>query len=129
MMMDVRPIRDDADLTWALAEVAPYFDEPPQIGSAEAARFDVLSSLIASYEDRHHRIDPSSPVEVLRYAIDSLGRTQSDLARVLGSRSRASEVLAGRRPLTLDMIRAISAAWKLPVAALIEDVDQARLIA
>lgn len=86
---------------------------------AEADRFDVLSTLIEAYEDRHHSIPEAGPVDVLRYAIDELGHTQAELASLLGSKSRASEILSGKRRLTLEMIQAISAAWRISVAALV----------
>ncbi len=117
-MMDVRPIRDDGDLTWALAEIARYFDHVPVQGSTEADRFDVLSTLIESYESRVHAVPPADPADVLRFAIETLGHSQAELADLLNSRPRASEVLSGKRPLTLDMIRAISTAWRIPAAAL-----------
>jgi HTH-type transcriptional regulator / antitoxin HigA len=56
---------------------------------------------------------------VLRYAIDELGHTQADLAELLGSRSRASEVLARRRALTVEMIHKIGGAWKIPADLLV----------
>lgn len=117
-MMDIRPIRTDADLEWALAEIEPYFDNQPVPGSAEGDRFDVLATLIEAYENTHHQIEASDPVDILHFAIEDLGRSQNQLADLLGSRSRASEILSRKRPLTLDQIRAISAAWNLPVAAL-----------
>ncbi|MGA0596468.1 helix-turn-helix domain-containing protein [Enterovirga sp. CN4-39] len=117
--MDVRPIRTEADLDWALAEVSRYFDQPPEPDTPEADRFDVLTTLIAAYESREHQVPAAGPVEVLRYAIEELGRTQSELAAILGSRSRASEVLHGKRPLTPEMIARISAAWHIPAAALL----------
>jgi HTH-type transcriptional regulator / antitoxin HigA len=56
---------------------------------------------------------------VLQYAIDELGHSQAELADLLGSRSRASEVLSRRRALTVDMIRKIGAAWKIPADLLV----------
>ena len=60
------------------------------------------------------------PVDVLHYAIDELGHSQAELADILGSRSRASEVLARRRPLTLEMIQKINANWKIPADLLVQ---------
>ena len=54
------------------------------------------------------------PVDVLHYAIEEFGHSQAELADILGSRSRASEVLARRRPLILEMIQKITASWKIP---------------
>jgi HTH-type transcriptional regulator / antitoxin HigA len=125
-MMDVRPLRTEADYEWALKEVEPYFDNPPQPGTAEADRFDVLSTLIEKYEDAQFAIPRADPVDVLHFAIETMGRSQADLARIIGSRPRASEILSRKRPLTLDMIRAISAEWKLPIETLTGAYELAR---
>lgn len=117
-MMDVRALHTDADYEWALKEVERYFDRPPEPGTDDADRFDVLSTLIEKYEDAEYDIPAADPIEVLHFAIDSMGRTQADLARIVGSRARASEILNRKRRLTLEMIRAISAEWKLPVETL-----------
>ena len=59
--MDVKPIRNDADLDWALAEVEQYFDSPPAPGTPEADRFDALTDLIEAYESKHEPIDTPDP--------------------------------------------------------------------
>lgn len=125
-MMDVRALHTDADYKWALKEVERYFDSPPKPGTADADRFDVLSVLIEKYEDNEHDVSASDPIDVLHFAIDSMGRSQADLARIVGSRARASEILNRKRHLTLDMIRAISAAWKLPIETLASRYELAR---
>ncbi|MDH6638057.1 UNVERIFIED_ORG: antitoxin component HigA of HigAB toxin-antitoxin module [Methylobacterium sp. SuP10 SLI 274] len=55
-MMDIRAIRNDDDLTWALREIEPYFAREPAFGTPEAERFDVLTTLIEAYESRHYPI-------------------------------------------------------------------------
>lgn len=125
-MRDIRPLHTEADYDWALREVERYFARTPAPGSPEGNRFDVLSALIAQYEHEHAAIPDADPIEVLHFAIQSMGRTQADLARLLGSPSRASEVLNRKRRLTLDMIRSISAAWNIPIAALAADYALAR---
>ena len=117
--MNIRPIRNEDDLSWALSEVAGYFDREPAPGSPDADRFDVLSTLIEAYEASHHPVPDAEPTAVLRYAMEELGRSQAELASLLGSRSRASEILSGRRRLTLEMIAAISEAWRIPIGALV----------
>lgn len=118
-MRDIRPIRNDDDLAWALAEVAVYFDAPPAPGSAEADRFDVLSDLIEAYESRVHPVEAPDGPTLLREFMAMTSRTQADLAALIGSRSRASEVLSGRRALSMEMVRRLSADWGLPADALI----------
>jgi len=118
-MMDIRAIHSDADYEWALKEIERYFDSTPVPGSAEADRFDVLAAVIKDYEDRTVKIPDADPVDVLHFAIESMGRTQAELAAIVGSRSRASEILSRKRRLTLEMIRRISASWHLPVSTLV----------
>lgn len=118
MMMDVRALHNDDDYQWALAEVARYFENEPAPGTEDADRFDVLSALLKDYEDRHFSIPDADPIQVLHFAIENMGRSQSELATILGSRARASEILGRKRRLTLDMIREISAAWNLPIETL-----------
>lgn len=117
-MRDIRAIHNEADYEWALTEVEAYFDNTPAPGTDEANRFDVLSALIENYEKQHHEIPDVDPVDVLHFAINSMGRTQPELATIVGSRSRASEILNRRRRLTLAMIRDISVAWKIPIDCL-----------
>lgn len=119
MMMDIRPIRTEADHEWALKEIERYFDVEPTPGSPEGDRFDVLATLIEAYERQHFPIEAPEPAAVLRFYMDQNGLGQTDLAQVLGSRPRASEILAGRRDLSLTMISAIRAAWGIPADLLV----------
>ncbi len=123
--MDIRPIRTEDDYAWALAEIAAYFDAPPRLGTPEADRFDVLAALIETYEAKAWPIEPLDPVETIRHVMSERGLSQGDLAAVLGSRSRASEVLARRRPLTLAMIQRLRREWNIPADALISDLPAA----
>ncbi len=114
--MDIRPIRSDADHRAALAEIESCW------GAADGDRLDVLAALVESYEARRWPIEPTKtfdPVDVLHYAIDELGHTQAELAELLGSRSRASEVLSRKRALNVDMIHKISESWQIPAGLLV----------
>jgi len=117
--MDIRPIRTEADHEWALVEIAPYFENQPAPGTLAADRFDVLADLIAAYEDRRHPLPELEPVDLLRAHMETTGRSQSDLAALLGSRSRASEVLNRRRALTVEMIHRLSRDWHIPADCLV----------
>ena len=117
--MDIRPIRNEADYDWALSEIEHYFEAPPALGTPDADRFDILSDLIEAYESRHWTIDAPDPVAAIRYRMSIGGFGAADLASVLGSKSRASEILNRKRPLTLDMARKLHAAWGIPAEILI----------
>jgi HTH-type transcriptional regulator/antitoxin HigA len=118
--MDIRPIRTDEDRRAALAEIEACWGAPD--GTEEGDRLDVLLALVDIYETKRWPIETSEnfdPIDVLRYAIDELGHTQAELAELLGSRSRASEILARRRALTVEMIHKIGEAWKIPADLLV----------
>jgi HTH-type transcriptional regulator/antitoxin HigA len=117
-IQNIRLLRTEADHEWALAEVSRYFEHEPEIGSPDGDRFAVLLTLISAYEDEHHPIPPVDPVDILYFAIEDMGRSQAELAELLGSRARASEILNRKRYLTLAQIRLISEAWHLPIGAL-----------
>ena len=127
-MMDVRPLHNEQDYDWAIREVTRYFDSEPVPGTADGDRFEVLSTLIKEYEDKHFATLHGDPVDVLNFAIESLGKSQAELAHLIG-RNRASEILNRVRPLTLDMIRTISKEWNIPVEALTPQYDLARAFA
>ena len=124
MQMDIRPLQTEADYDWALAEVEPYFAHPPAFGTPDAARFDVLAALIESYEAKHWLIEDPDPVDAIRSRMAQAGYTQADLAILLGSRSRASEILARRRGLTMAQAWRLHREWRIPAEALIRPVER-----
>jgi HTH-type transcriptional regulator/antitoxin HigA len=124
-MMDVRPLHDEQDYDWAIREVTRYFDSEPVPGTADGDRFEVLSTLIKAYEDKHFATPHGDPVDVLDFAIESMGKSQAELAGLIG-RNRASEILNRIRPLTLDMIRTVSKEWNIPIEALTPQYELAR---
>jgi HTH-type transcriptional regulator / antitoxin HigA len=118
--MDIRPIRTDEDHRAALAEIEACWGAPE--GSEEGDKLDVLVALVDRYEARRWPIESDErfdPIDVLQYAIEELGHSQAELAELLGSRSRASEILLRRRALTVDMIHRIGEAWKIPADLLV----------
>ena len=124
-MMDVKPLHNERDYDWAIREVTRYFDSEPVPGTADGDRFEVMSTLIREYEDKHFATPHGDPVDVLDFAIESMGKSQAELANLIG-RNRASEILNRVRPLTLDMIRTISKEWNIPIEALTPQYDLAR---
>jgi HTH-type transcriptional regulator/antitoxin HigA len=118
--MDVQPIRTAADHSDALAEIDRLWGAAD--GTEDGDRLDVLLALVESYEERRWPQmfnEDLDPVDLLRFAIDELGHTQAELADLMGSRSRASEILSRRRALTVEMIHRISEAWRLPADLLV----------
>lgn len=115
--MDIRPIHSDDDHAAALAEIERLWGAP--VGSADGDKLDVLATLVEVYEEKRWPIGGADPVEVLQYAISDLGHSQAELAELLGSRPRASEILSRDRALTVEMIHKISTKWRIPADVLV----------
>ena len=118
--MDIAPIRTDEDHRAALAEIEACWGAPE--GTPQGDKLEILVALVELYEARRWPIEAGQnfdPIDVLHYAIEELGHSQGELAKLLGSRSRASEILSRRRPLTVEMIHKISEAWKIPADLLV----------
>lgn len=118
--MEIRPIHTDQDHRAALAEIEACWGAPD--GTEAGDKLEVLAALVESYEAKRWPIesdDSFDPIDVLHHAIEEFGHTQTELAELLGSRSRASEVLTRRRALTVEMIHKISTSWKIPADLLV----------
>ncbi len=124
-MKDIRPIRTEADYDWALKQIAPYFEREPRPGTPQADRFDVLAALIEAYEAKRSPIDPPDAVEAIRFRMAQSGWGQADLARLLGSRSRASEVMRRKRPLTMEQASKLHREWQIPADVLLRSAARA----
>lgn len=122
----IRPIRSEKDYDAALAEIERYFNKPPNQGTPDADRFDLLALVIEDYERKFWPIDPPTPVDAIRYRMETGGYTQSDLGRLLGSRQRASDVLKHRRGLTMEMAWKLHREWGIPAEALIQPANSDR---
>ncbi|WP_396593921.1 type II toxin-antitoxin system HigA family antitoxin [Brevundimonas sp. R86498] len=121
-LTSLRTLRTEAEYEAALAAVRPYFDNEPDRGSDAAAHFDALVLLIENYEQRIYPIPRASPVEVLKFVMETNHYSRSDLIEVIGSKARVSDLLNGRREINLDQIRRISRAWNISPASLIADL-------
>ena len=117
--MDIRPLHSEADYDAALKRIAELFENEPQPGTPGADRFDLLALVIADYEAKHWPIDPPDPIAAIKFRMEQKGYSQSDLARLLGSRSRASEILSHKRPLTMEMAWKLNREWGIPAESLI----------
>lgn len=121
--MDIRPIHTDADYEAALRRIDEIFEA--EEGTPEDDELEILSAVVASYERKHYPPPKARPVDVLRFMMEQGDRTQADLAELLGSRPRASEILNEKRELTLEQIRLISARWDIPAGALVGELAPA----
>jgi HTH-type transcriptional regulator/antitoxin HigA len=115
--MEIRPIKTEADYQVALARIADLMEAGPNTPAGE--RLDVLVTLVQAYEEKHWRIDPPDPIEVIKLRLEEERISRRDLEWALGSRSRVSEILNRRRPLTIEMIRRLHQKLGIPAESLI----------
>ena len=120
-MFELSIIRNETDYQKALEEFETYFDNEPSQGSSEADRFELLGMILARYEEEQFPSKAPDPVQAIEFAMERLGYTQKDLGNLLGSRSRASEILSRKRDLALPHIRLLHNEWRIPANDLISE--------
>ena len=119
--MRIRPIRTEAEHRAALAEMERLWQAAP--GTPEGDHVEVLTTLIEAYEAEHHPIPAPDPIAAIAFMMEQKGLTRRDLEPAIGSRGRVSEVLTRRRPLTLPMVRALSALLDIPLETLVQPYE------
>lgn len=117
----VRPIRTDADLTDALARINEICAAEP--GTPDGDELDVLVTLAVAFEREHYPVGPPNPIAAIRFALDQRGLKDKDLIPFIGSQSRVSDVLSGRRTLTLAMIRRLHEGLGIPLECLVSEAS------
>lgn len=127
--MDIRSIKTETDYDWALQEIEQYFEHEPAPGTPEAERFDVLATLIEAYEAKHWPIEAPDPVSAILEIMERRNLKQADLATLLGSRSRASEILARKRPLTMKQAWTLYEQWHIPADVLLRPTVEEEKVA
>ena len=116
--MNLKPIRTRKDYQQALDRLEVIFDAKK--GTKEGDELEILGILIEQYENEHFPIDLPDPIEAIKFRMEQMGYTQTDLARVVGLKSRASEILNRKRKLSLDMIRQLHEKLNIPTDVLIQ---------
>lgn len=121
--MTIHPIHSKSDYENALNRIEAIFDA--KSGTSEGDELEILGILVEDYEKRHHPIDAPDPVEAVRFRMEQLGLTQRDLGVMVGSKSRASEILSGKRTMSLRVIRILSQSLGIPADVLLGQEEPA----
>ena len=121
--MEIKPIRNEADYDAALKAIDGLMGAAANTPEDDA--LEVLVTLVEAYEARRWPMEAPDPVAMIEHVMEARGLRQRDLAALIGSQPRASEILNRRRPLTLPVIRALSREWKLPADTLVGEYDLA----
>ncbi len=115
--MELKVIKSEKHYQEALSRLEEIFDS--QIGSKTADELEILSLLIEKYENEKTPIELPDPIEAIKFRMEQLGYKQSDLAKVIGLKSRVSEILNKKRKLSIDMIRKLHVTLGIPTEVLI----------
>ena len=110
----VKAIDTDDEYDHMVAAVERLMDKgADRLSAEESALLETMAILIQAYDDRHHRLSPLAPNEMLAYLMETSGRTARDLLPVLGTRGRVSEVLSGKRSISKEQAKKLAAVFKV----------------
>lgn len=117
--MEIKAIKTEQDYDFALNRLEKIFHAPAD--SVEGDEAEVLSILIEKYEDEHYPIEAPDPIEAIKFRMEQMDMSKKDLAKVIGYKSRVSEIFSRKRKLTLKMIRNLHDKLNIPYESLIAD--------
>jgi len=117
----ISAINSELDYKAALNEIEKLIDLAARAGTPEGDRLNLLTLLVQDYEQKHVESRTPDPIEAIKFRMEQMNLTPRDLLPLIGSRSRVSEVLSGKRPLSLSMMRALHKGLGIPAKALLQE--------
>ena len=115
--MNIKVIKTEEEYNQALKRLEIIFDAPAD--SPEGDEADLLGILIEKYEDEHYPIEAPDPIDAIKFRMEQMNMDNKDLAKIIGYKSRVSEIFNRKRKLTLKMIRNLHEKLKIPYESLI----------
>ena len=103
--MNIKPIKTEQDYIDSITRIEELWGAKKD--TPEGDELDLLVTLVESYEMKHFPIAPPDPIDAIKFRMEQMGMTNADMVKYLGSQSRVSEVLSGKRGLTLKMIKSL----------------------
>ena len=123
----LKPIKTNNQHEKYLARAYDLMQMNLEPNSKESDELEVLSILIEAYEKTNYPIEAPNPIEAILFRIDQLGMSKSELSKILGSRSRTSEILKGKRKLSITMIRKLNQQLGISAQTLIQDYEMVNI--
>ena len=118
-MHTIRPIRSKKDYEAACARIRELMGA--QLNTPAGNELDVLTDLVEHYEDKHYPVDKPTAVDAIEFRMDQAGLTRRDLIPLIGSRQKVSDVLSGKRDITISMARALHKHLGIPADILLQE--------
>ena len=116
--MNIELLKTENDYNLALKRLEIIFDAKK--GTENGDELELLSILIERYETENFPIGLPDPIEAIKFRMEQMGYDQNDLAKIVGFKSRASEILNRKRKLSLEMIRQLHLSLNIPTDVLIQ---------
>jgi HTH-type transcriptional regulator/antitoxin HigA len=116
--LDLHPLKTESEYEAALLEIESLLEVPP--GTPEAARLDLLATLVDAYEQEHFPIPLPDPIEAIRFYLESRGLDAQVLIPILGDQEQVNQVLNRQQPLSLEMIRQLHQICNISAEVLIQ---------
>lgn len=116
----IKPIKNKKQYQEALALIYDLMQKDIKASSKESDQLEVLSILVKEYENVHFPLPKPHPIEAIKFRLEQMGMSESDLSSIIGHRSRKSEILSGKRKLSLEMIRRLNKKLRIPAEVLIQ---------
>lgn len=116
----LKPIKNEQQYEQALERVYLLLQKNLSPDSRESDELEVLSILIKEYENEYYPVPSPNPLDAIRFRMEQMNMSESDLSEILGARSRKSEILSGKRKLSLSMIRKLQEKLHIPAEVLIQ---------
>jgi HTH-type transcriptional regulator/antitoxin HigA len=120
--MKMKVIKTEEEYNLALKRLEEVFDAVE--GTPEGDEAELLAVLVEKYEDEHYPIKAPDPIEAIKFRMEQMNMDKKDLAKIIGYKSRVSEIFAKKRKLNLKMIRRIHHKMKIPYESLITDINK-----
>src|ERR1700691_4109440 len=114
-------MNSEIDYKAALAEIEQLIDRHVHAGTPEGDRLNLLTLLVQDYEQKRVELEAPAPIEAIKFRMEQMNWAPRDLVPLLGSRSKVSEILSRKRPLTLAMARALHKGLRIPAKALLQE--------
>ena len=115
--MEIKPIKTVEDYNMSIKRIEELWGAKRD--TPEGDELDLLCTLVESYEMKHYPIAPPDPIDAIKFRMEQMGMTKADMVKYLGSQSRVSEILNGKRKLTLKMVKSLYKGLKIPAEILL----------
>ncbi len=115
--MEIKPIKTEQDYNMSIKRIEELWGAKRD--TSEGDELDLLCTLVESYEMKHYPIAPPDPIDAIKFRMEQMGMTKADMVKYLGSQSRVSEILNGKRKLTLKMVKLLYKGLNIPAEILL----------